>query len=294
MRLSGNWHLAAILMIVLQSVLYAILDPFSKLAYAQMPIYSFLTGRYVLATAVMLLIWGRQIIADLRSTPIKLYILPCLCMSAAFIVSNTALKYTTVANVAFVRSLTAVIATLLLVIFFHKRFGVRTLVVLVMMVGGLYLLCSQQGMVAFGKGELYSLIAASMVAAALVFGATALQHMQAITLSCAQSFGSIGLCLLAGGVDGTLAATDWSKLLQSDIALTLVYAAVGCTVAGYMLQNIALQHISSNLVGILQSLYPVLTAIVAYIVLGESMTISGILGALIILSSVLLASAERT
>lgn len=293
MYFTKNWRLLAILMIVLQSVLYAILDPFSKLAYGKMPIYSFLTVRYLLATGVMLLIWGKQIMQELRSTSIKFYTLPCVCMSAAFIVSNTALKYTTVANVAFVRSLTAVIATLLLVLFFHKSFGARTLLVLMLMVGGLYLLCSQHGMAEVGRGEIYSLISATMVAAALVFGATALRHMQAITLSCAQSFGSIWLCLLAGVLDGSLAETQWTLLCQGDIALTLVYAAVGCTVAGYMLQNVALQHISSNLVGILQSLYPVLTAVVAYLVLGESMTFSGILGALIILGSVLVASAER-
>lgn len=288
-----NWRLLAILMIVLQSVLYAILDPFSKLAYGKMPIYSFLTVRYLFATGVMLLIWGKQILQELRTTSVKFYALPCVCMSAAFIVSNTALKYTTVANVAFVRSLTAVIATLLLVLFFHKRFGARTLLVLMLMVGGLYLLCSQHGMAEFGRGEIYSLVSATMVATALVFGATALRHMQAITLSCAQSFGSIWLCLFAGALDGSLAETQWTLLCQGDIALTLVYAAVGCTVAGYLLQNIALQHISSNLVGILQSLYPVLTAIVAYIVLGERMTPLGMLGALIILGSVLLASAER-
>lgn len=293
MKLAGNWRILAILMIVLQSVLYAILDPFSKLAYAQVPIYSFLTVRYILATLVMLLLWGKTIVRELRQTALHFYIFPCLCMAAAFIVSNTALKYTTVANVAFVRSLTAVIATLLLVIFFHKRFGIRTLVVLLLMVGGLYLLCAQHGMAEFGRGEVYALISASMVAAALVFGATALRHMQAITLSCAQSFGSIWLCMLAGGYDGTLMTTSWEKFWQSDISLTLLYAAIGCTVAGYMLQNIALQYISSNLVGILQSLYPVLTAVVAYFVLGESMTLMGMLGAAVILGSVLLASAER-
>lgn len=55
MNFTKNWRLLAILMIVLQSVLYAILDLFSKLAYGKVPIYSFLTVRYLLATGIMLL-----------------------------------------------------------------------------------------------------------------------------------------------------------------------------------------------------------------------------------------------
>lgn len=80
MNFIKNWRLLAILMIVLQSVLYAILDPFSKLAYGKVPIYSFLTARYLLATGIMLLIWGRQILQELRCTSVKFYALPCVCM----------------------------------------------------------------------------------------------------------------------------------------------------------------------------------------------------------------------
>lgn len=68
----------------------------------------------------------------------------------------------------------------------------------------------------------------------------------------------------------------------------LLYAAAGCTVGGYMLQNIALEHISAKQVGIVQCLYPIATALAAFFVLGETLSPAGIAGAVIITLCVLL------
>ncbi|MDO4921444.1 MAG: DMT family transporter [Phascolarctobacterium sp.] len=283
----------AIGMILLQSVVYGILDPFSKLAYQVMPIYSFLAARYLLATLFMFAFWGKKIRDELCRVSWRHYIIPCLCMSVAFIVSNTGLKYTSVANVAFIRSLTALVAPLLLCVFFHKKFGARTLLVLVGVAVGLYFLCVENGLGQVGRGEVYAFISTVLVAAALVFGADSLHYISAITLSCIQSFGSIWVCLLAGFANDALASTDWNLLRRPDIGGTLVYAALACTVGGYLLQNVALEYISAKLVGILQCTYPIVTAVVAYVVLGEMLSPLGMLGAALILLCVIIESLGR-
>ena len=75
--------------------------------------------------------------------------------------------------------------------------------------------------------------------------------------------------------------------------LYLLYAAIGCTIVGYLLQNVALVHISAKQVGIVQCLYPIATAFVAYFVLGEKLYLLGILGAVIITACVLLENIDR-
>ena len=61
----------------------------------------------------------------------------------------------------------------------------------------------------------------------------------------------------------------------------------------YLLQNVALMHIPAKQVGIVQCLYPIATAAIAFIVLGEKLSWMGILGAIIITVCVLLENLGR-
>ena len=269
-----------IFMIVLQSILYGSMDIISKQVYDRMPVYCFLFLRYVLATILMLLIWNNTILQELKSVPITRYLVPAVCMSCAFIFSNMALKFTAATNVSFIRSLSAILAPLLLVIFYKHQYRKHDVVLQIMMVIGLYLLCAKGGLHRFGIGEVLSFIAALLVAGSLVFGKTSLDYIGAKTLSFVQTVFAIFVCgimsvctgsmsYMAAGVDGTIIAA-------------LIYAATACTIGGYMLQNVALQHISSKAVGIVQSIYPIATAIMAYFILNEKLSMMGIIGAFII------------
>lgn len=284
-----------IAMIVLQSVIYGAMDVISKLAYQTVPVYSFLFLRYLLAATVMLLIWGRTIVCELRDVAPGTYLVPGLCMSGAFLLSNLALQYTTATNVSFIRSLSAILVPVLLLLFFRQRYERHDAALQILVVLGLYLLCMKGGGThGIGAGELLSFLAALLVAGSLVFGKRALHAVSAVGLSFVQTFLSILLC----GVMClfTDAMPRLSYLCEGRIVLSLVYAAVVCTIGGYLLQNIALEHISSKLVGMVQCLYPVATAVLAFVILDERLTSLGLLGASTIVIAVLLESkwSDRT
>ena len=63
--------------------------------------------------------------------------------------------------------------------------------------------------------------------------------------------------------------------------LIILYLAVTCTFAGYLMQNLALTKISERTVALLQSLCPVMTAVFSLLLLGETLSPAGIIGALI-------------
>ena len=278
-----------IAMIVLQSILYGAMDIISKLVYHSMPVYSFLFLRYVLAAAIMLLIWHKTILRELKAANAKEYILPGLCMSCAFIFSNLALQRTTATNVSFLRSLSAVLVPVLLLVFFHQKYRRKDVVIQMLMIVGLYLLCMKGGFHGIGPGELLALIAALLVAGSLVFGKSALRSISAVSLSFVQTLLSVfvcgAMCILTDSARYLPRAFDWK------IVLALLYAAIACTIGGYMLQNIALKHISSKVTGMVQCLYPVATAAIAYFVLHERLTLPGMVGAAVIIVSILLESA---
>lgn len=273
---------AGILMIILQSIIYGLLDPFSKLAYQVIPVLSFLWVRYIVAAGFMLLIWHKPILADLHSVPLKKYIVPALCMGCAFIISNTGLLYTSVANVGFVRSTTPIVVSLMLLLFFHKHFPWYSWLNLALVMLGIFLLGGGHGISSFGLGELYAFGGTVLVAGSLVFGTDALKSIKAITLSFVQTVCSIFVCPTAALLQGSLQTTPWQHFLEPSIIGTLLYASLFCTVAGYQLQNMALERISSKKISMFQCSYPVTAAIVAFIVLGESMSFISILGAALI------------
>lgn len=276
-------------MIVLQSILYGAMDVISKLVYRTIPVYSFLFLRYVLASVIMLLIWHRTILSELKTASVRSYILPSLCMSCAFIFSNLALQHTTATNVSFIRSLSAILVPLLLLLFFRQKYRRKDIMIQVLMVLGLYLLCIKGSFHGIGLGEVLAFLAALLVAGSLVFGKQTLQSISAVSLSFAQTILSVlvcgMMCVLTNAIPYIRQAFDWK------IILALAYAAIACTIGGYMLQNIALKHISSKITGMVQCLYPVATAGIAYFVLDERLSLLGMIGAAIIIVAVLLESA---
>lgn len=181
-------------LIVLQSILYGVMDIVSKLAYKDMSVYCFLFIRYILAAGIMLLFWRRQIVAELKGNKVANYIVPGLCMSCAFIFSNLALTFTAATNMSFIRSLSALIVPILAFVCLKQKYEKKEPFLQMAMLIGLYLLCAKGGLGQFGLGEVLTLIAATLVAGSLVFGKSALQHISAKTLSFVQTVLALFFC----------------------------------------------------------------------------------------------------
>lgn len=190
-------------------------------------VYLFLVLRYFIAALIMLCVWNRQLINEIRSVPFRKYGIPGICMAFSFILINLALKYTVATNMSFIRSLSALIAPVLALIFYKQKYVKKEVILQFFILIGLYLLCAKGELSGFGFGEINS-------------------------------------------------------MMNMQIILILCYAAIGCTIGGYMLQNIALRHISAKQVGVAQCFYPIATAVFAFVMLNEKLSIPGIIGAIII------------
>ena len=103
--------------------------------------------------------------------------------------------------------------------------------------------------------------------------------------SCAAAFGgepNTRCCLVCMGLPGALPVLNERAVeLAARAAL-----ALGCTVAGYLLQNAALEGLSARTVALLQCTCPVMTAAFSYFLLGETLSPAGLAGAGIILACV--------
>ncbi len=272
-------------LILLQSIIYGIGDPISKLMYQEVTVSACLSLRFTIAAVILLAFYHKKLWADLRKTPILHWLPAAACMALCYLCSNEALTFTMAAHVAFLRSSSAVWTPLILLIFFRKRCTRPQIIALGLMLVGLYLLCG--GLSSFGIGELWGLVSAILAALSLIFGAQALEEMHPLSLTTMQVVVAAVLNWIM-----TFAREDPAVLLHAFPAsyLVILYLAIPCSLIGYALQNQALTLTGADIVSLAQCTYPIMTALFSFLILGEAFSLQSILGALLILLSILLAT----
>lgn len=277
--------------ILLQSVIYGVGNPLTKLAYESITPFWLLTFRFSIALFIFFLFFGKQIISQLRAAKVSQYLPASLCMALAYITCNLALNWTSATNVGFLMSLPVIFTPLLAIFILRQKYDFRNLPLQIIVVIGLYLLCSNDGGLLLNKGDIFALITAIALSGALVFGKKSLESLDAVTISAAQAgvtaLMSIVCVLLFDdfSIVPSIAPAAWG---------VIIYLALTCTCIAYVLQNLALIRLSSNTVSMLQCTQPILTAVCSFIILRETMSFRGILGGVIIISAILAANLLET
>lgn len=271
----------AVFFVLLQSVLYGIGNPLTKIAYDGITPLWCLFFRFTLATAVFLLLFGRSILSQLKTAPVKDYLPVSLCMSGAYISCNIALSLTSATNVGFIMSMAVVFAPVLSVFLLNEPYKLRHLPVQILVLTGLVMLCVRKDEIRLGMGEGVALLTALFIAGTLVLGKKSLNtNISAITISATQAGCTAVLSLVFALLFDDLDAL--SKIEPAAFGV-VVYLALGCTCMAYLLQNFALSYSSPSLVSMVQCTQSVLTGICSFFILGEHMTLIGVAGAGIIL-----------
>ncbi len=269
--------------IMLQNTLYGFGDPISKVAYEVLPVYSLLTVRYSIALIFMLALFGKRVLRGLRECSWRDWMLPSLCMAGAHVCGNIAIEMTAATSVAFLRSLSTVMTPLLALVLFRKPLGRKHIPILCLVVLGLYLLCGLGGLSGFGSGEVFSLITALLLAGTLVFGEQSMKKIDIFTLSAVQTTVSVAMALICALIFEHGIHMEAATKIHWAIIL---YLALTCTLAGYLLQNAALGIAPSRTVALLQCICPVMTALFSFLILKERLSAAGMIGAVILLACV--------
>lgn len=277
--------------IMLQSIVYGVGNPLTKIAYKSITPFWLLTFRFSIALLIFVLFFGKRLISQLKTAKFSQYIPASLCMAVAYISCNLALNFTSATNVGFLMSLPVIFAPLLAIIILKQKYDFRYLPLQIVVIVGLYLLCSNEGGITLNKGDILALITAIALSGSLVFGKKSLESIDAVTISATQAGVTAFMSFICA-----LAFDDFSIVPNvAPVAWGVItYLALTCTCIAYLLQNSALTYLSSSTVSMLQCTQPILTAICSFIILRERMSIRGILGGLIIIGSILIANLLET
>ena len=268
-------------LVLLQCVVYGFGDPISKIAFDVVPVYAMMTVRYSIAFVVCFLLFHKRIIKTVKTVPLRVWLIPGLCIGMNYLLNNVALSMTEATSVAFLRSMSVIFTPALAFLIFRKRYTWQQLLAQILVLPGIYLLCVKGGLSGFGAGEVIALTAAMLAATTLVLSGKYLEQVDPLSLTvlmggCSALLAFIG-CVIFEGARIDMSAAD------GKVWAIILYLAIMCTFLGYLMQNLALTGISERSVSLIQSLCPVMTAIFSLIILGERLSTAGIIGAAIII-----------
>ncbi len=271
-------------LILLQSIIYGFGDPISKIAMEVTPVYTMMTVRYSMAFLVCFLMFRKRIIETLKTVQVRAWLIPGVCIGLSYLLNNVALSMTDATSVAFLRSLSVVITPAFAFLIYKNKYKWQHILIQVLVLPGMYLLCVRGGLSGFGAGEVIALLAAALMAGALVFSKNYLDTVDPVSMTALQAACS-ALLAFAGSmiVEGGIHLENTTPVAW----LIIVYLAVLCTFLGYLMQNLALTRIDGRTVSLIQCICPVMTAIFAFIMLGEHLSTAGIIGAIIIVGCII-------
>lgn len=268
---------------------------FSKYLLNSMEPLSLLGIRFLIAFAVLFLLFSRKVISDVKANPriiavsLLLGIVYFICMAAEL----TGLKYTTAATCSFLENSAIVIVPIAEAFLLRRLPKPIVLVSAVITFIGIGLIIFNNSAAgvssgipfisSLGLGELLCIIAALTYAAAIIITDRVSGIHDPLT------FGIIYVGFM--GAFGMIASfmTETPHLPQSGTqwALLLILAVI-CTAFGFALQPVAQKPLTSESAGIICAVNPLTTAVMGWLFMGDALGLSGIVGAALIITGIVL------
>ena len=269
---------------------------FSKQLLGSMEPLNLLGVRFLLAFLILFILFFRKAVADIRTNPRVIYAslslggVYFLCMAAELI----GLQYTSASTCSFLENSAIVIVPILEAILlrrFPKPVIIASTVITFLGIGLIVLRGSAEGAAAgggfflggLGLGEILCMIAALTYAAAIIITDRVSKKNDPLTLGILY-VGFMGLLGLAASF-----FFETPHLPQSGSAWVMLLAlAILCTAFGFTVQPIAQKPLSSESAGIICAINPLSTAVLGWVLMGDALGFSGMVGAVLILAGIIL------
>ena len=193
----------------------------------------------------------------------------------------TGLKYTTSVSIAFEENTAIIIVPIILAIMTRKFPDKKTILMFFMCGIGIVLLNFKPEGFEFNFGDLLGMMTALTYAGTIILTSKVADKADPIRVGIYQ-VGTMGiLSLIAAFIFETpaLPATgiEWTYML---------YLAIICSVFGFTLQPYAQSGTTAERASVLCALNPITVAVLGALFLGETLTVKGIIGAVLIIASI--------
>jgi drug/metabolite transporter (DMT)-like permease len=278
-----NADLALILITLIWGSAFTIV----KQSLAQVSPVLFIALRFWVATAVVLIFVPGTIHGITRATLRRGMIL-AVALLGGFMFQTIGLRGTSPSRSAFITSLSVVLVPILGMLVFGHRPKPRTLAGVALASVGLGFLTLNNLELKFGRGETMTLLCAVFFAMHILMLARYLREHDYRHLVLIQLAGSA----LLGTILVPLLETPFI-VWDAQFTFNFLFTAVLATGFAFYVQNRAQQYTTANRAALIFSLEPFFAALVAYWLLGHSLTGKEWFGGVLVLGGILISELHR-
>ena len=257
----------------------------TKNAIAEIPVFNFLALRFIIAFILSSVFFYRQML-KLDAASVKYGLFVGFILFSGYAVQTIGLQYTTTSNSAFITGLSVVMVPVFSALIFKTKIKESSkLGVLVALIG--LALLTLNGVGGFNVGDFYTLLGAVCFAFHIITVGLYTVKTNSIQFAIMQ-IGGVGLYSLIA----SMIVETPSLNFQPAIWLNLIFLALFCTSAAFIIQSIAQRYTTSTHTALIYINEPVFAALFGYIIAGEILGTRGVLGGLLMLSGILIAELD--
>ena len=275
------------LMMLAATVIWGAMTVFSKQILAELDIFNMIALRFLIGFAVCLAVFHRRYRGLDRATVRHSAVLGVL-LFVSYLFMVWGCKYTTASNAGFMMSLTSVFIPIILRITQHRAPSLRLVASIAVTLTGVGLMCLSR-VVRPNIGDLICVGSAFTYSFQMIYTARYDHKNDPVVLGTLQ--------LLFVSILGFICSFIFESnfiLPQSTAGwVQLLYLAVMCGGAGFILQTAAEKRIPSSHASLIYATQPVFVALSAFLLMGESITLRQIIGIVVVFCGVLIVEYKR-
>jgi drug/metabolite transporter (DMT)-like permease len=274
----------AIFSLLLVTIAWGAVFTMVKWTIAGMDLYYFLFLRFLLASAVLAVIFHRRL-RRLDWQTVKAAALLGIFLAIAYASHTEGLRFTTASNSAFITCLYIVVVPFFAVLLYKEKIKPSSIIGLVVSVVGLYLL-TQFSLAGINRGDYITLICSLTYALHIVFTRIMVLRHDVVSLVTLQLFFAALFFGVIAGIKGSF------TLNITPIGIvTLLVSALICSALAFLVQSYVQRIVSATRVGLIITLEAPFGAFFGWWWAGEMFTDVSFIGALVMLLGVLVSEA---
>lgn len=247
--------------------------------------YQVMAGRFVLATLILILLFGYKLKKTTKSVVWKGAVLGTF-LFLGFVLQTVGLEHTTPSKNAFLTAVNVVIVPIIAYLIYKRRIDRYEMIGSVIAILGIGFLSMQSSMT-INLGDALSLACAVAFAFDIFYTNLFVQKEDSITLTIVQFITASLLSVVAVLVQGDIPTT-----VEKEAMYSIVYLAVFSTTIAYLFQNIAHQYTTATKAAIILSTESFFGMVLSVLFLHEVLTGRMVLGAMLILLAILIAEVK--
>lgn len=254
----------------------------TKSALAEIPTFNFLAIRFFIAFALSSIIFIKKM-KNIDLKTFKYGIILGVILFGSFAFQTLGLNYTTASKSAFITGFSVVLVPIFFSLLMKNIPNKKTVISTVVAFIGLGLLTLNKNIMEVNIGDIYTLVCAIIFASYIILVGKYTVDAESIPLAVIQ-LGVVGLLSLFASLTTEIPTIP----TLGPVWFNIVILSVVCTSGAYIVQNVAQKYTSPTHTALIYTAEPVFGAVFSYIILGEVLSSKGMLGAILILSGMLI------